>query len=151
MITTENLPIQYRPYQIISFCSNQIIGGGHIFAMGKDLPLLIGEGRKPRIWLQAVSTPDSRELITVVSNSRSTHPAVSVKVDGKRVIVTVQGRTVISAEPMGANGAVVTELDLRPVGLNVFGNQSGLSLGGMHLSHNTISGVGVAFGLNANS
>jgi hypothetical protein len=149
MITTESLPEQYRPYQNINFCNNQIIGGGHIFAMGKDLPLLIGEGITPRIWLQAVSEPGGKEFITVVSDSKSTHPAVSVKLDGKSVIVTVQGRTVISAKSNGAHAVTVNELDLRPVGLNVFGNTSGLNLGGMHLSHNTFSDVGVAFGLGA--
>jgi hypothetical protein len=149
VITAENLPGQYRPYKSIIFCSNKIIGGGHIFAMGKNLPLLIGEGETSRIWLQAVSAPGSREFITVVNDSKSTHPAVSVKRDGKKIIVTVQGHTVISVEPTEAQRATVTELDLRPIGLNVFGNASSLNLGGMQLSQNTFSGVGVAFGLGS--
>lgn len=147
MITTEKLPAQYKPYKSINLCSNKIIGGGHIFAMGKNLPLLIGEGNAPRIWLQAVSAPGSREFITVVSDSKSTHPAVSIKRDGKKISVTIQGRTVISVMPTGLHGATVLELDLRPIGLNVFGNASSLNLGGMQLSHNTFSDVGVAFGL----
>jgi hypothetical protein len=149
MITTENLPASYKPYQSINFCSNNIIGGGHIFAMGKVLPLLIGVGAKPRIWLQAVSTPGRQEFITVVNDSKSTHPAVSIRTEGKKVIVSVQGRTVLSAESTGEQSVTISELDFRPIGLNVFGNSSSLSLGGMQMSHNTFSGVGVAFGLGA--
>jgi hypothetical protein len=149
MITTENLPTNYKPYQSINFCSNNIIGGGHIFAMGKILPLLIGVGSKPRIWLQAVSTPGSNKFITVVEDSKSTHPAVSIKTEGNKVVVSVQGRTVLSTESDGEQSVTISELDFRPIGLNVFGNSSSLNLGGMQLSHNKFSGVGIAFGLGA--
>ena len=121
MITTDQLPPQYKPYQSITFCSNNLIGGGYIFAMGKVLPLLIGSGETPRIWLQAVSSPGSKDFITVVNDSTPTHPAAFVKIDGKKVIVSVQGRTVIATEATGAQSVVVNELDLRPIGLNVFG------------------------------
>lgn len=149
MITTEKLPANFKPYQSINFCSNNIIGGGHIFAMGKVLPLLIGVGAKPRIWLQAVSAPGSKEFTTVVNDSRSTHPAVTVTTQGNKVVVSVRGRTVLTAESTGEQSVTVNELDFRPIGLNVFGNSSSLSLGGMQLGHNTFSGVGVAFGLGA--
>lgn len=149
MITTDNLPVGYAPYQDLSFCSNNILGGGHIFAMGKVLPLLIGIGPSPRVWLQAVAAPASKEFVTIVADSKATHPAVSVSTIGSRVVVTVRGKTVLTAEATGGQQATVSEVDFRPLGLNVFGSSDGLSLGGMQLSHNTFSGVGVAFGLGA--
>lgn len=149
MITTENLPTNYQPYQSLSFCSNSIIGGGHIFAMGKVIPLLIGVGPHPRVWLQAVAAPGSKDFVTIVSDSKSTHPAVHVMVEGNTVIVSVGGRTVLTAEARDTQSAVVSEVDFRPLGLNVFGSSTGLSLGGMQLSNNTFSGVGIAFGLGA--
>ena len=117
--------------------------------MGKVLPLLIGVGATPRIWLQAVSAPGSKEFTTVVDDSKSTHPAVSVTTEGNKVVVSVRGRTVITAESNSEQSVTVNELDFRPIGLNVFGNSSSLSLGGTQLSNNTFSGVGVAFGLGA--
>lgn len=149
MITTGNLPANYKPYQSVNFCSNNIIGGGHIFAMDNVLPLLIGMGPLPRIWLQAVSAPGGKEFITIVADSKPTHPAVNVAIDGEKVVISVKGRTVLVAEAKGEKFAVVSEADFRPLGLNVFGNSSNLSLGGMQLSHNTFSGVGVAFGLGS--
>lgn len=147
MITTDKLPQRYKPYQRINFCSNIIIGGGHIFALGKVLPLVIGVGKKPRIWLQAVSTPGSKNFVTVVNDSKSMHPAVHISIEGRKVIVSVQGRTVLNAEATGEKSVTISELDFRPIGLNAFGDSSSLSLGGMQLSHNTFSGVGVAFSL----
>ena len=115
--------------------------------MGEVLPLLIGVGPSPRVWLQAVAAPGSKEFVTVVADSKATHPAVDVTVDGVKVIVSVQGIAVLTVEAKNDQRAVVSEVDFRPLGLNVFGNSSSLNLGGMQLSNNTFSGVNVAFGL----
>lgn len=147
MITTENLPKYFRPYQSLSFCSNNISGGGHIFAMGQVLPLLIGIGPSPRVWLQAVAAPGSKKFVTVVADSKATHPAVDVTVGSGKVLVSVRGIAVLTVEAKDGQKAVVSEVDFRPLGLNVFGSSSSLNLGGMQLSNNTFSGVGVAFGL----
>lgn len=147
MITSEKIPAGYTPYQSINFCSNEIVGGGHIFAMGKVLPLLIGTGPKPKIWLQAIASPNSKQFITIVDASTATHPSVRVTEQGGKVIVIISGKTVLAVEATSTQKAIVSELDLRPIGLNVYGNSSMLHLGGMQLSKNTFSGVGTAFGL----
>jgi hypothetical protein len=149
MITLENIPTGYAPYPELVFCSNTILGGGHIFALGNVLPLLIGKGPSPRIWLQAIASPSSKDFVPIVSDSKSSHPAVDAVVEGKRVVVSVRGKIVLAVEAVNDLRAVVTEADFRPLGLNVFGSSEGLALGGMKLSHNTMSGVGVAFGLGA--
>ena len=110
MITTENLPKYFRPYQRLSFCSNNISGGGHIFAMGQVLPLLIGVGPFPRVWLQAVAAPGSKEFVTVVADSKATHPAVDVTVDGGKVVVSVRGIAVLTVEAKDDQSAVVPAL-----------------------------------------
>lgn len=147
MITTKNLPEHFRPYQSLKFCSNNITGGGHIFAMGQVLPLLIGTGPSPRIWLQAVEAPGSKNFVTVVADSKATHPAVNVNVDGGKVNISVRGIAVLTVEANDDQKALISELDFRPLGLNVFGSSSSLNLGDMQLSNNTFAGVGVAFGL----
>ena len=149
MITISNLPLNYKPYGSLKFCSNTISGGGHIFAIGEVLPLLVGAGDSPRIWLQAVASPCGKEFITIVADSKANHPVVNVKSIGNKVIVSVQGKTVLRVESNDEKHAIVSEADFRPLGLNVFGNSSSLSLGGMQMSNNTFTNVGVAFGLGA--
>jgi hypothetical protein len=148
MITASNLPVEFTPCEKVVLCTNTILGGSHLFTVGSALPLLIGAGGSaPRIWLQAISNPDNKEFISIVQDSKSTHPAVSVRTDRSSVHVQVDSQTVLNAEFNDENTAVVKEIDLRPLGLNVHGDQSGLSLGGMLLRGNTMSNVGVAFAL----
>lgn len=147
MITSEKIPAGYTPYQSINFCSNEITGGGHIFAMGKVLPLLIGTGPKPKIWLQAITSPSDKKFITIVDASIAKHPSARVIEQDGKIIVIVHGKTVLAVEAFSTQRAIVPELDLRPIGLNVYGDSSILHLGGMQLSNNTFSGVGTAFGL----
>lgn len=149
MITTENIPAGYTPYQSITICSNKIIGGGHIFAIGKILPLLIGVGPKPTIWLQAIDAPNSKNFVTIVDASIATHSAVRVSESGNKIKVVVAGKTVLAVEAISPKNALVTELDLRPLGLNVHGNSSMLFVGGMQISRSTFDGVGTAFGFGA--
>jgi hypothetical protein len=148
MITTTNLPIDFTPCNKVKLCSNTILGGSQLFLLGNTVPLLVGEGRQsPRIWLQAISDPATREFLTVVEDSRSMHPAVNVSVNGSSISILVNRHIVLKAKSFGNSDVVINEIDLRPLGLNVHGDQSGLSLGGMQLSNNTMSGVGVAFAL----
>lgn len=149
MITTGNLPKGYMPYQDLNFCSNTILGGGQIFEIGKVIPLLIGAGPSPRVWLQAVAAPGNKDFVMVVADSVSVHPAVDVSVKENKVVVSVKGNSVLTVEAIGEQRAVVSKIDFRPLGLNIFGNSDALSLGGTKLSHNTISGVGIAFSLGA--
>jgi hypothetical protein len=145
MITISNLPAEYKPCATVNFCSNMILGGGHIFAIGDALPLLIGAGKTPKIWLQAVVNAERHEFITVVENSKSKNLSVAVNIFGAQLIVTVGGKTVISVESTGADSAAVQEVDFRPLGLNVVGSSSSLSMGGMTVSRNTFANTGVAF------
>jgi hypothetical protein len=149
MITKESIPTGYKAYQSITICSNEIVGGGHLFVMGNVLPLLIGVGPKPTIWLQAVAAPNSKEFITIVDASIATHPAVRVSEEGSKVTVVIGDKTVLAVEALSEQKAIVSELDLRPIGLNVHGNASMLYVGGMQISHSTFVGVGTAFGFGA--
>jgi hypothetical protein len=146
MITKESIPTGFRAYQSITICSNEVIGGGHLFSMGDVLPLLIGVGPKPMIWLQAVAVPNSKEFITIVDASVATHPAVRVSEGGGKVTVVIGGKTVLAVEALSDQKAIISELDLRPIGLNVHGNASMLYVGGMQISRSTFAGVGTAFG-----
>lgn len=146
MITKNNLPIGYLAYPVITLCSNKIVGGSYLFAIGDILPLLIGKGPKPTIWLQAIAKPNSQSFITVVDASIATHPVIAVTEKSNKVIVSAGGVQVLIVEAVSSEEAVVSELDLRPIGLNIYGNESKLFVSGMQVSSSTFSGVGTAFG-----
>ncbi|HZF71433.1 hypothetical protein [Sulfuricurvum sp.] len=147
--TRNNLPKSYQPYENLNVCSNTLIGGGHIAAVGDALPLIIGKGEKPQIWLQAISNPDKQEFVSIVENSVSKYPAVEVKEVSGSVVVSIQGTVVLSVKKLSENSAVVEAMDLRPIGLNMYGNSSSMNVSGSTLSGNSMSGGGVLIGLGA--
>ena len=145
MITRDNLPENFENYDSITICSNTLNGGGHVVAVGDVLPLVIGKGSKPQIWLQAMSNPEKKEFVPIIESSVSRHPAVEILEENGAIVVTIQGSKVLVVSAQG-NSALISELDLRPIGLNLHGNQSVLIAGGSTLSGNTMSGGGVLIG-----
>ena len=147
MITKNTLPEEYHPYGRLTLCSNLLIGGGHLIQVGEVLPLLVGNGETPKVWLQVPADPAGKQFIQMVVASVATHPAVLVSVIGGILCVSAGGKKVLQVRGIGPNEAVVELLDLRPVGFNIFGDTNGLSAGGMQMSGNTVSGGGTFLAL----
>ncbi len=148
MITRTTLPSIYKPYQNLMVCSNKLIGGGYLVVHGEVLPLLVGNGEGPIIWLQAPTDKSGKFYIPLVSASVSSHPAVEVVSNKDGLTISVSGVPVIHVKQVDKDSAVIDLLDLRPVGLNIYGNASALTAGGATFSQNTFSGGGalIAFG-----
>jgi hypothetical protein len=138
----------YKPYQRLTVCSNLLIGGGHLVVLGEALPLLVGCGEAPMVWLQAPADQTGKTYVPLVAASVALHPAVSVVSNKEGLTVSVGGTPVIHVAQIDSESAVIDLLDLRPIGLNISGNAASLIAGGTNLSHNTFSGGGtmLAFG-----
>ena len=145
--TLKNLPKSYVPYKSLNVCSNNLSGGGHIASIGETLPLIIGKGDKPQIWLQALINPETKQFVSIVESSVSKHSAVSVKEISGYVVVSVQGTQILKVKAKGGDSAKVEMLDLRPLGLNLSGNSTSMNVGGSTFSNNSMSGGGVLVGL----
>lgn len=146
MITKNNLPKSYIPYNILVVCSNTLTGGGHLVAVGDILPIVIGKGDKPKIWLQALRDPKEKEFITIVESSISKNPAVRVYEDDDTLKINVSGTLVLSIKATGEDSAEIDTLDMRPLGLNLNGAKNELTVGGNTFSGNSMSGGGTLIG-----
>lgn len=147
MIKLSKLPKGYEPYSILSLCSNKLLNGTKIIAVKDILPLLIGKGAKPQIWLQALQSPQSKKYILLVDASISRHPLVRVEEVGRQIIVKINGGTVLRVEQTADDQAIVSELDLRSIGFNVYGGMSELSVGGMTFIGSTFNAGGAMVGI----
>ena len=149
MYAIDNLPVDYSELQTLNLCSNKIIGGGFPFALDGGLPLIIGSGTTPSIWLQAINNSNSKDLILLVDNNVPTVKEISVTKPEMGVIEVYFRNEVkiLRVKSTGSNAAVVSVLDLRPIGLNILGNQSELKIGGSSFSNNTVQGAKVFLGL----
>jgi hypothetical protein len=146
MITRENLPSSYVPYKTLVICSNSMLGGGHIVSVGDVLPLVIGKGEKPQIWLQAISNPETKNFVPIIEASISKHPSVEILEKNGNIEVTVQHNKILVVRAESADKAVVSQLDLRPIGLNLVGNANSLTVDGSSFSGNSMAGGGVLIG-----
>jgi len=115
-------------------------------AIGEVLPVLVGKGEKPQVWLQALPNPDKSEFVTIVEASISKHQAVKVFEDSGALNIHVGGTNVLSVRVTGEDSAEISLLDLRPLGINLHGNNSELKVGGSIFSKNSFAGGGAMIG-----
>jgi hypothetical protein len=148
MITVDSLPAGFKPYSTLKVCSNTVQGGGHLLVVENVLPLLVGVGVQPQVWLQAPTSASRRDYVLLVEASVSRHPAVHITSEADGLVVTTAGTVVLKVKQTGPDSAEITDLDLRPVGFNVYGTERELNAGGAHFTGNTAIGVGslIAFG-----
>lgn len=146
MITTSNLPNGYRPYSSIDLCGNKLLGGGHILSLGEVLPLVIGAGAKPLLWMQAITDVKTKSFITIVEASIPTLPAVRIKAEDSAVVVLVGIVRVLVVKKVSEDAIEIPEIDLRPIGVNLYGKNGDLYAGTMQFSGNTFSGGGTFIG-----
>lgn len=144
------LPDRYVPLHTLDLCTNVFVNVSKPIAI-KDFPiLLIAGGLVPVVWLAAPRFPGSSDWHFVVAEGRSANPAIQVAIDAsKRETVVTAGPTrLICAVMMADDRAQVTEIDLRPVGLNVIGSKSGLMIGTNRFANNRVQGasIGIALG-----
>jgi len=151
MITRNNLPENYQPFDTLIICSNTLKGGGHLVAVGDTLPLVIGKGEKLKVWLQALANAQKNEFVLIVEESISKHPAVKVYEEAGVLNVMISGEIILSVEEKSSDSAVISKLDFRPIGLNLFGDANSLNAGGGIFSGNTMSGGGTLIGFGATS
>lgn len=149
MITLMNVPKNLRKLDELVLCSNLVKGGGFPFAVKDVLPLVIGGGERPQIWLQALTDPVNNTFLTLVDNSISRNPSIKVFEDPNTGVMQIylQQLPILQVKLEGEKRAVISLLDLRPLGLNIWGNSIELNISGSKFSRNTVEGVGVFINL----
>lgn len=145
--TRTSLPHSFKPYKKLLVCSNSLFDGGHIVSIGDVIPLIVGEGVKPQVWLQALADTGGKEFTTVVENSVSKHPSVEVREVSDSLVISVHGKSVLRIRQTSQHNAEIDLMDLRPVGLNLYGDSSSMHVGGGTFSRNSMRGGGILIGL----
>ena len=145
MYTLKELPKNYKSLDSLIICSNKMIGGGFPFSLGDGLPLIIGMGEEPVVWLQTIKNYETKTLFLVVDANISTVKEISVTKPKKGVIeIFYNGRyRIIRVEKLDATSVEISYLDLKPLGLNISGDQNELKVGGSSFSRNTFHGTNI--------
>jgi hypothetical protein len=141
------LPESYAPFNKLEICNNTLVNVKVPFLIGRTPLLLIGQGKSPHIWLSAPVKPKSDEWRYVVENNRSLNPAIFVEVDDQDnlVVVRINNLTIIKVIAEAEDSAICEMLDLRPIGINVYGDKNSLTVGTQKFTRNSVRNARIAF------
>jgi len=141
-------PISYKPLQELVVCSNKIIDKGHIIGVGEFAPLIIGVGLIPSVWIY--TKVQNYNWLPLVIESRSNHIKIKVTADTseRKVSINMEGTKILTAQMVDYDRCIVADLDLRPIGLNFYGDSNGLIAGSTTFNSNSFNNVAFMIGLD---
>lgn len=141
----ETLPSNYVPPAQIRLFSNVAQNVRILFLVDRHVPLLIGEkGGKPKIWINApVKANDGVRWLPMIRNSLSVHPAFRIEDSSKGVTQVFANDKKCLEVRAKSDEFIVTYLDLRPIGLVIYGADDALYVGKARLAENWFSGLDI--------
>ncbi|MBQ0960535.1 hypothetical protein KAK06_16395 [Ideonella sp. 4Y11] len=146
-MTPLDLPSQYEPFTRVRIGSNMLENVKALATVGGNVPLLIGNGATPRVWLSIPADRTGSRWYPLVKDNFSSHPDVKVEAFPKRIVVRTPQGVVLSALRGNETVLNVQKLDLRPFGLNIYSDESALYVMGNTLAKNQFRNVSVVIGV----
>lgn len=146
-LTVVKTPSNFIPYGTVDLCGNEC-RCRVLLAFGSDPLILIGRDMVggPLIWLKAPGThePGLENLERVVASNHLQPEAqrrgLKASVFGNGFLLELAGQPIIKVQEVSPQRALVSEVDLRPLKLTLYGNlQDGLYFGRTHLTRNRIT------------
>lgn len=144
----ENIPTTYAPYEELVLCSNRFIRGQIPIQINLYPILLIGKGETPKVWISAPLNDKATQWRYVVEESKPLTPQLSLETPNIHSLIIRAGEiTMLKVDQTSQAKAQVTSLDLRPIGLNIYGDSSALHVSGHTLAENTFTDVVIMISL----
>ena len=146
-----DLPSQYVPFEEIDIGTNHLVNVRVLFTINEHVPLLIGSGDIPRIWLSIPADATGENWQPLIRDNRSFHPKVTVQIDHNIVIVDTPDGEVLKVRKESENRVNVLSINLRPFGIDIHGDERLLTVMNNRLSGNSFVNVGVMFEIGRKS
>lgn len=142
-----NLPTQYNPFEKITIGTNILKNVQALVSVNENIPLVIGNGSIPRVWLYIPANQDGTEWFPLIKDNFSSHKDVTVEIKNKKIIIKVPEKVILDCEIINDNELNINSLDLRPFGLDVISNTKELQINNNTLSGNTFSNIAIVVGI----
>lgn len=140
----------FENYNELIFCSNYLRNYKSIIKQSSNgfEPLIIkqGDDGKPLVFLQSYDNKKS-EPIDIINGNKSIIDSVIFNRSLTGCFVGYNDITILEIVQNENNIMEVITLDLRPVGLNIFGSSTALNMGGNTMSRSSMSNVGAFIGI----
>ncbi|MCK0114662.1 hypothetical protein [Gelidibacter sp. F63206] len=146
MEKSTGFPKNYKRLQILDVCSNKIIGGGSVMGIDNFAPLLIGDGNLPKVWLYAKVSKNSWTPLIVENESLHTDLHITINEQEREVIIKIKDVIILNVVKIEDGHCEIRHLELRPIGLNLYGNQQALRVANSTFAGNIYNGISFMVG-----
>lgn len=143
----DNLPTQYKPFEKIKIGTNLLENVNALVSINENIPLLIGKGSTPRVWLYIPTNQSGTEWFPLIKDNFSSNKDVKVQIEKTKLIIQIPEKTILNCEIIDKNELVINILDLRPFGLDINSNNNELEINGNTLVGNIFSNITVVVGI----
>ncbi|KDC49627.1 hypothetical protein [Pseudoalteromonas fuliginea] len=128
-------------YEELVLCSNYLKNVSHIIKSEQRLwsPLVIRAGKIPRVWLTAQA--EKGKFVEIVKDSTSQILESNVQCSESGIQVSLGKNVILEAGNNDGKHLEIYKLDLRPIGLNVYGDHKELVLGNANFKKGTFQNV----------
>lgn len=141
-------------YKELVVCSNTLVNTTHILSTDSGWhPLVIRKGIEPRVWLsikvqESSDTSKDSRYLELISNSEVKHSSAELTSTKYGFQIVINGQVIVEAGNHTDESLEVVKLDLRPLGLNIYGDHTSLNVGNNSMSRNTSVNGHAMFGIN---
>ncbi|WP_210447509.1 hypothetical protein [Vibrio crassostreae] len=142
------LPHGYKPFGLLKVCSNNHKNGRVPISISGDQPFLVGKGKKPRVWINQLALGEVGKTKPLVRDNLTLHPQISVDELESEVIVKVGNEVLLHVVKISDDEAHIIKLDLRMIGIQIYGDESKLHVVNQTLSNNEFVNVDCMIGVN---
>lgn len=143
------LPEDYIPFGELIICSNHLINVKVPIEFKNNIPLLIGKGDIPLVWLSTPITKEGKDLREIVIKNKSMDDRITIisSEKDKSTTIEVDNSKIIYVIKHSDEKAEVLSLDLRRLGFNIHGNANALYFGSSEFVNNNFKNLWAMIGI----
>ncbi len=141
-----SLPTGYVTPPNLEIGTNKLNNVTAILEVNGNIPLLIGDGDKPRVWLYIPADNNGNEWYPLIKDNFSTNPNVLVIGDKSSTTIATKQGNILTCKKRSDGVIEVSKVDLTLIGLNFVATNDSVKFMNNTFTKNTFSNVGVMFG-----
>lgn len=145
----DSLPAGYIEPDKLEIASNKLENVKAILEVNGSIPILIGDGERPRVWLYIPANEEGTEWYPLIKDNFSTNPKILVITNDHSITIATPHGNILESEKRKDGVIEIKKLDLRPVGLDFLAEKDYINFMGNTFTRNTFKNVRVMFGVGS--
>ncbi|MDH5903457.1 hypothetical protein L8S00_08600 [Vibrio splendidus] len=147
--------VEYDIYDELILCSNRLLNTNYMFRSSDNWsPIVVRksnqDGNMPSVWLSTrIESEGDYRYVELVKNNEQVFFGnnFEFEVTENGFYIAIDSTVICEAGDVQDNSIEIFKLDLRPLGLNIYGEHNKLTIGGNQMSRNTVSKSDSMFGI----